>query len=107
MPAPRRDRRRSRCAPSPLPAGTLPGMTERRVVISVDMEGVCGVSSWVQVSPPEFGGLVSSAEYERARERMTLEAAQTRANSRSPGLAGWWSDKGPQHVTARVVKVSA
>jgi len=50
-------------------------MTERRVVISVDMEGVTGVSSWVQVSPPEFGGLVSGAEYERARERMTLEAA--------------------------------
>ncbi|THF88271.1 peptide ABC transporter [Deinococcus sp. KSM4-11] len=46
-----------------------------KVVISVDMEGVCGVSSWVQVSPPEFGGLVSAAEYERARERMTLEAA--------------------------------
>ena len=46
-----------------------------KVVISVDMEGVCGVSSWVQVSPPEFGGLVSGAEYERARRRMTQEAA--------------------------------
>lgn len=46
-----------------------------KVVISVDMEGVCGVNSWVQVSPPEFGGLVSSAEYERARRRMTREAA--------------------------------
>ncbi|MFC4452472.1 M55 family metallopeptidase [Deinococcus sonorensis] len=45
-----------------------------KVVISVDMEGVCGVSSWVQVSPPEFGGLVSGSEYERARRRMTLEA---------------------------------
>ena len=44
------------------------------MVISVDMEGVCGVSSWVQVSPPEFGGLVSSAEYERTRLRMTQEA---------------------------------
>ncbi|PTA69379.1 M55 family metallopeptidase [Deinococcus arcticus] len=50
-------------------------MNERRVVVSVDMEGICGVSSWVQVSPPEFGGLVSSAEYERARHQMTLEAA--------------------------------
>lgn len=50
-------------------------LTLMKVVISVDMEGVCGVSSWVQVSPPEFGGLVSTAEYERARERMTLEAA--------------------------------
>ncbi len=46
----------------------------RTVVISVDMEGVCGVSSWVQVSPPEFGGLVSGSEYERARLRMTQEA---------------------------------
>lgn len=46
-----------------------------KVVISVDMEGVCGVSSWVQVSPPEFGGLVNSAEYQVARERMTREAA--------------------------------
>ncbi|ULH17790.1 M55 family metallopeptidase (plasmid) [Deinococcus sp. KNUC1210] len=46
----------------------------RNVVISVDMEGVCGVSSWVQVSPPEFGGLVSGAEYERTRLRMTQEA---------------------------------
>lgn len=46
-----------------------------KVVISVDMEGVCGVNSWVQVSPPEFGGLVSGVEYERARERMTREAA--------------------------------
>ena len=45
-----------------------------KVVISVDMEGVCGVSSWVQVSPPEFGGLVNSAEYQVARERMTREA---------------------------------
>ncbi|MVN89082.1 peptide ABC transporter [Deinococcus sp. HMF7620] len=50
-------------------------MSERRVVISVDMEGICGVSSWVQVSPPEFGGLVSGTEYERARTQMTLEAA--------------------------------
>jgi D-amino peptidase len=44
------------------------------VVISVDMEGVCGVASWVQVSPPEFGGLVNGTEYQAARERMTLEA---------------------------------
>jgi D-amino peptidase len=44
------------------------------VVISVDMEGVCGVSSWIQVSPPEYGGLVNPVEYERARLRMTREA---------------------------------
>lgn len=46
-----------------------------KVVISVDMEGVCGVASWVQVSPPEFGGLVNAGEYQLSRERMTLEAA--------------------------------
>lgn len=46
-----------------------------KVVISVDMEGVCGVASWVQVSPPEFGGLVNGTEYQLARERMTQEAA--------------------------------
>ncbi|GAA5512263.1 D-aminopeptidase [Deinococcus carri] len=46
-----------------------------KVVISVDMEGVCGVASWVQVSPPEFGGLVNATEYQAARERMTLETA--------------------------------
>lgn len=44
-----------------------------KVVISADMEGVCGVSSWVHVSPPEFGGLVSASEYERARLRLTRE----------------------------------
>ena len=44
------------------------------VLISADMEGVCGVTSWVQVTPPEYGsGPRSSAEYERARLRMTLE----------------------------------
>lgn len=46
-----------------------------KVVISVDMEGVCGVASWVQVSPPEFGGLVNGTEYQLTRERMTREAA--------------------------------
>lgn len=39
--------------------------------------------------------------------RRTREAAESRANSRSPGLAGWWFDKRPQHVTPRVVEVSA
>lgn len=58
-----------------------------KVVISVDMEGVCGVNSWVQVSPPEFGGLVSGAEYERARLRMTLEAAAAAEGARAGGAA--------------------
>jgi D-amino peptidase len=38
------------------------------------MEGTCGVSSWVQVTPPEYGdGPSSTSEYERARARMTKE----------------------------------
>jgi D-amino peptidase len=46
-----------------------------RVLISADMEGTCGVSSWVQVTPPEYGRdePTSAAEYERARHRMTAE----------------------------------
>ena len=44
------------------------------VLISADMEGVCGVSSWVHVTPPEYGSSPSStAEYERARLRLTRE----------------------------------
>jgi len=45
-----------------------------KVLISADMEGVCGVSSWVHVTPPEYGGTPSSTvEYERARQRLTKE----------------------------------
>ncbi|MDQ3167526.1 MAG: M55 family metallopeptidase [Chloroflexota bacterium] len=47
-----------------------------RVVISADMEGTCGVVSWVQVMPPEETGGTgpsSTVEYERARLRMTRE----------------------------------
>lgn len=45
-----------------------------KVLISADMEGVCGVSSWVQVMPPEYGGGPRSrVEYERARLRLTKE----------------------------------
>ncbi len=45
-----------------------------RVLISADMEGTCGVTSWVQVMPPEYGGEASSTvEYERARLRLTRE----------------------------------
>jgi D-amino peptidase len=43
-------------------------------VLSVDMEGVCGVSSWLHVSPPEYGGHYSAALYEATRLRMTAEA---------------------------------
>ncbi|MDP9366330.1 MAG: M55 family metallopeptidase [Chloroflexota bacterium] len=46
-----------------------------KVLISADMEGTCGVVSWVQVMPPEYGGSEPTAagEYERARARMTRE----------------------------------
>lgn len=45
------------------------------VLISADMEGTCGVASWVQVTPPEDSGgePVSQTEYDRARLRMTRE----------------------------------
>jgi D-amino peptidase len=45
-----------------------------KVLISADMEGTCGVSSWTHVTPPEYGEAGSNqAEYERARARMTRE----------------------------------
>ena len=46
-----------------------------KVLISADMEGTCGVVSWVQVMPPEYGGAepTSTVEYERARARLTRE----------------------------------
>src|SRR5690554_5155256 len=46
-----------------------------KVLISADMEGTCGVVNWVQVTPPDLAGSSpsSSAEYERARMRMTRE----------------------------------
>jgi len=45
-----------------------------KVLISADMEGTCGVVSWVQVMPPEYGGEPTSQDrYLRTRERMTAE----------------------------------
>ncbi len=45
-----------------------------KVLISADMEGTCGVTSWTHVTPPEYGEAGSNqAEYERARARMTRE----------------------------------
>ena len=45
-----------------------------KVLISADMEGTCGVVSWVQVMPPEYGGEANSQDrYYRTRERMTAE----------------------------------
>jgi D-amino peptidase len=45
-------------------------------MISADMEGTCGVVSWVHVTPPEYGGgsgPTNQSEYDRARLRMTME----------------------------------
>jgi D-amino peptidase len=46
-----------------------------KVLISADMEGTCGVVSWVQVMPPEYVGDGPSApdRYFRTRQRMTAE----------------------------------
>lgn len=47
-----------------------------KILISADMEGTCGVSSWVHVDAPEetaAGKAQNQAEYERARLRMTRE----------------------------------
>lgn len=44
-----------------------------KILISADMEGTTGVSSWVHVSSPEGGGLANQSEYDRARYRMTRE----------------------------------
>jgi D-amino peptidase len=47
-----------------------------KVLISADMEGTCGVSSWVQVTPSENAGAGephNQGEYDRARHRMTAE----------------------------------
>lgn len=48
-----------------------------RVLISADMEGTCGVSSWVHVQAPEVTSSnqpASTIEYERFRQQMTAEA---------------------------------
>jgi D-amino peptidase len=47
-----------------------------KVLISADMEGTCGVVSWVHVMPPEYAGgsePTNQSEYDRARLRMTRE----------------------------------
>jgi D-amino peptidase len=47
-----------------------------KVLISADMEGTCGVVSWVQVMPPEYVGRgepTAASRYRRTRQRMTAE----------------------------------
>ncbi len=61
---------------SPLIWSACKGTRRVKVLISADMEGTCGVVSWVQVMPPDVvgpGGTSSTVEYERARLRLTRE----------------------------------
>src|SRR5215210_2278555 len=47
-----------------------------KVLISADMEGTCGVSSWVDVTPPEYADgsePIAGDRYSRAQRRMTAE----------------------------------
>lgn len=48
-----------------------------KIHICADMEGTCGVYSWMQVTPPEtpWGGPIKEAEYDRCRSRMTAEVS--------------------------------
>lgn len=45
--------------------------------ICADMEGTCGVYSWMQVTPPDAAssGPINEAEYDRCRSRMTAEVS--------------------------------
>ena len=45
--------------------------------ICADMEGTCGVYSWMQVTPPDASssGPINEAEYDRCRSRMTAEVS--------------------------------
>ncbi len=59
-----------------------------KVLISADMEGTCGVVSWVHVEPPENAGAgtpASTVEYERARARMTREVNAAIAGAYAAG----------------------
>ena len=48
-----------------------------KIHICADMEGTCGVVSWLQVTPPETaaGAPYKESEYERSRARMTAEVS--------------------------------
>ncbi len=48
-----------------------------KIHICADMEGTCGVYSWMQVTPPDAAssGPINEAEYDRCRSRMTAEVS--------------------------------
>ncbi|MEZ4524028.1 MAG: M55 family metallopeptidase [Thermomicrobiales bacterium] len=61
-----------------------------KVLISADMEGTAGVSSWVHVTPHEgrSARATSSIEYERARSRMTREVNAAAEGAFEAGATG-------------------
>ncbi len=58
-----------------------------KIHICADMEGTCGVYSWMQVTPPEtpWGGPIKEAEYDRCRSRMTAEVSAAARGALSNG----------------------
>ena len=61
-----------------------------KVVISADMEGTCGVVSWMHVSPPEYPGKgepLNPSEYNRARGWMTAEVNAAIAGAMEGGAS--------------------
>lgn len=62
-----------------------------RVLISADMEGACGVSSWVHVQAPEVTSSsqpASTVEYERFRRQMTAEVNAAIEGALAGGATG-------------------
>lgn len=61
-----------------------------KVLISADMEGVCGVVDWAQVTPPwdSQNGRVAPSEYETARRQMTAEVAGAVRGALAGGATG-------------------
>ncbi len=59
-----------------------------KIHICADMEGVCGVYSWLQVTPPETpwdDGPVKESEYDRCCRRMTAEVSAAARGAFSAG----------------------
>lgn len=61
-----------------------------KILISADMEGTAGVSSWIHVTSQEEsgGGPANQAEYERARLRMTREVNAAIEGALAGGATG-------------------
>lgn len=62
-----------------------------KIMISADMEGTCGVSSWIHVDAPEEvspGRPFNQSEYDRARRRMTAEVNAAIEGALQAGATG-------------------